>query len=78
MEGRKGMPPETTSRRFPPPWTIDEATDACFIVRVGAFAKTAHDMKIKIGQSAWNYDSTRQPRSSVLASSSQKCHLRDL
>ena len=22
-----------TSRRFPPPWTIDEANDACFIVR---------------------------------------------
>jgi hypothetical protein len=22
MEGRKGMPPETTSRRFPPPWTV--------------------------------------------------------
>ena len=22
------MPPETTPRRFPPPWTIDEA-DAC-------------------------------------------------
>ena len=21
------------SRRFPPPWTIDEANDACFIVR---------------------------------------------
>jgi hypothetical protein len=20
-------------RRFPPPWTIDEANDACFIVR---------------------------------------------
>ena len=26
MEGRKGMPPETTSRRFPPPWTIDRRT----------------------------------------------------
>jgi hypothetical protein len=22
-----------TPRRFPPPWTIDEANDACFIVR---------------------------------------------
>ncbi len=22
-------------RRFPPPWTIDEANDACFIVRDG-------------------------------------------
>jgi hypothetical protein len=22
-----------TSRRFPPPWTIDEAKNACFIVR---------------------------------------------
>jgi hypothetical protein len=21
------------TRRFPPPWTIDEANDACFIVR---------------------------------------------
>jgi len=21
------------ARRFPPPWTIDEANDACFIVR---------------------------------------------
>jgi endo-1,4-beta-D-glucanase Y len=21
------------SRRFPPPWTLDEANDACFIVR---------------------------------------------
>ena len=26
------MPPETTSRRFPPPWTIEE-TAPCFIVR---------------------------------------------
>jgi hypothetical protein len=25
------MPP--SARRFPPPWTIDEANDACFIVR---------------------------------------------
>ena len=32
MEGRKGMPPETTSRRFPPPWTIDEATES-FCIR---------------------------------------------
>jgi hypothetical protein len=23
----------TVSRRFPPPWTIDEANNACFIVR---------------------------------------------
>jgi hypothetical protein len=22
-----------TPRRFPPPWSIDEANDACFIVR---------------------------------------------
>jgi hypothetical protein len=22
-----------SARRFPPPWTIDEANDACFIVR---------------------------------------------
>jgi hypothetical protein len=22
-----------STRRFPPPWTIDEANDACFIVR---------------------------------------------
>jgi hypothetical protein len=22
-----------TARRFPPPWTIDEMNDACFIVR---------------------------------------------
>jgi hypothetical protein len=22
-------------RRFPPPWTLDEANDACFIVRDG-------------------------------------------
>jgi hypothetical protein len=22
-----------TQRRFPPPWTVDEANDACFIVR---------------------------------------------
>ena len=22
-----------TARRFPPPWTIDEANNACFIVR---------------------------------------------
>jgi endo-1,4-beta-D-glucanase Y len=22
-----------TARRFPPPWTIDEANDACFIVK---------------------------------------------
>jgi hypothetical protein len=36
MRGRSGralllfpMPP----RRFPPPWTIDEMNDACFIVR---------------------------------------------
>ena len=24
-----------TARRFPPPWTIDEANNACFIVRDG-------------------------------------------
>jgi hypothetical protein len=23
------------ARRFPPPWTLDEASDACFIVRDG-------------------------------------------
>ncbi len=23
----------SSTRRFPPPWTIDEANDACFIVR---------------------------------------------
>ena len=23
----------TNTRRFPPPWTIDEMNDACFIVR---------------------------------------------
>ena len=23
----------TNARRFPPPWTIDEANDACFIVK---------------------------------------------
>ena len=27
--GRSDMP----ARRFPPPWTIDDANDACFIVR---------------------------------------------
>jgi hypothetical protein len=27
------MPPDVKSRRFPPPWTIDEMNDACFIVR---------------------------------------------
>jgi hypothetical protein len=32
MEGRKGMPPETTSLRFPPPWTIEEYNAACFIL----------------------------------------------
>jgi hypothetical protein len=26
------MPPEVRSRRFPPPWVVDE-TEACFIVR---------------------------------------------
>jgi hypothetical protein len=25
--------PGVTPRRFPPPWTIDEYNDACFIVR---------------------------------------------
>jgi hypothetical protein len=25
-----------SARRFPPPWTIDEANDACFIVRDAA------------------------------------------
>jgi hypothetical protein len=27
------MPRSVERRRFPPPWTIDEANDACFIVR---------------------------------------------
>jgi hypothetical protein len=27
------MPRSVEHRRFPPPWTIDEANDACFIVR---------------------------------------------
>ena len=27
------MPDVTTARRFPPPWTIEEYNDACFIVR---------------------------------------------
>jgi endo-1,4-beta-D-glucanase Y len=27
------MPPETTSRRFPPPWDIEEHNKACFIVK---------------------------------------------
>jgi len=26
------MPPETTSRRFTPPWTIEEHNQACFIL----------------------------------------------
>ena len=30
------MPPKVSPRRFPPPWTIDEAKDACFIVRDNA------------------------------------------
>ena len=31
---RTEMPEKTPSaRRFPPPWTIDEANDACFIVK---------------------------------------------
>ena len=27
------MPPAVTPRRFPPPWTIEEHNNACFIVR---------------------------------------------
>ena len=27
------MPPPMKPRRFPPPWTIEEYNDACFIVR---------------------------------------------
>jgi hypothetical protein len=27
------MPAPVTPRRFPPPWSIDEANDACLIVR---------------------------------------------
>ncbi len=27
------MPPEVTARRFPSPWTIEEANNASFIVR---------------------------------------------
>jgi hypothetical protein len=27
------MPAEVKRRRFPPPWKIDEANNACFIVR---------------------------------------------
>jgi hypothetical protein len=27
-----------SARRFPPPWTIDEANDACFIVKGQALA----------------------------------------
>jgi hypothetical protein len=26
-------PPVMTRRRFPPPWTIEEANNACFIVK---------------------------------------------
>jgi hypothetical protein len=26
-------PPRPSARRFPPPWTIEEHNDACFIVR---------------------------------------------
>jgi hypothetical protein len=28
-----GLPSMPSARRFPPPWTIDEANDACFIVK---------------------------------------------
>jgi hypothetical protein len=27
------VPAAMTTRRFPPPWTIDEHNEACFIVR---------------------------------------------
>jgi hypothetical protein len=30
---RKCYPRPVPARRFPPPWTLDEANDACFIVR---------------------------------------------
>ena len=29
---RRGIAEDMTPRRFPPPWTVDEANDACFIV----------------------------------------------
>jgi hypothetical protein len=28
-----GNPPHEGSRSFPPPWTIEDKNDACFIVR---------------------------------------------
>jgi hypothetical protein len=41
-----------TPRRFPPPWTIDEANNACFIVRDGTgqaiayvYFEVGHDRK---------------------------------
>ena len=27
------MPPALGSRRFPPPWTVEDRNDACFIVK---------------------------------------------
>jgi hypothetical protein len=32
-EWRPAQTVAMTSRRFPPPWTLDEMNDACFIVR---------------------------------------------
>ena len=31
-----------TTRRFPPPWTIEELNDACFVVSDGAAQKLAY------------------------------------
>ena len=31
-----------TARRFPPPWTIEELNDACFVVRDGAGQQLAY------------------------------------
>jgi hypothetical protein len=31
--GRRRLPGEMTVRRFPPPWTFEEANNACFIVK---------------------------------------------
>ncbi len=41
------------ARRFPPPWTIDEANDACFIVRghpVYPFRHLLHDIVFVVGR----------------------------
>jgi hypothetical protein len=31
-----------TARRFPPPWTVEEYNDACFVVKDGAGQKLAY------------------------------------